>query len=156
MIPCRIFSGLEVELSGGGCCLVHSVLEELAVNSVLGVCCCHQMHLVIRDGSEEHFQGISECSSSHPRDSWVMAKWLQKFLQKYHGQCPPLCWPAQSGCGWNFPQALWSFWPCNVFFGLFFSPFHIHGNLCPKLGQPCSSCWQSGSVASLSLHSHPA
>lgn len=67
---CRTSSDLEVgELSRGGCCLVHSVLEELAVNSVLGLCCCHQIHLVIRDGSEEQFQGISECSSSHSRDS---------------------------------------------------------------------------------------
>lgn len=69
MIPCRIFSGLEVELCGGGCCLVHSVLEELAANSVSDPCSCHQMHLVIRDGSQEQFQGISECSSSHSRDS---------------------------------------------------------------------------------------
>lgn len=59
MITCKIFSDLEVaELSPGGCCLVHSVLEELAVNSVLDLCCCHhQIHLVIRDGSEEQFQG---------------------------------------------------------------------------------------------------
>lgn len=58
MITCKISSNLEVdELPCGGCCLVHSVLEELAVNSVLDLCCCHQMHLVIRNGSEGQFQG---------------------------------------------------------------------------------------------------
>lgn len=59
MITCKIFSDLEVdELSRGECCLVHSVLEELAVNSVLDLCCCHQIHLVIRDGSEGAVPGM--------------------------------------------------------------------------------------------------
>lgn len=77
MTTFKIFSDLEVdELSRGGCCLVHSVLGELAANSVLGLCCCHQIHLVSemvqksrsRDGSARE-QGISEYSSSHSRDS---------------------------------------------------------------------------------------
>lgn len=116
MTICKIFSDLEVdELSRGGCCLVHSVLEELAVNSVLGLCCCHQMHLVIRDVSEGAVPGMEESRgflSPPPVIPETAESWPSPAPEI---PCPvaSTLLPSKSGSGLNFTHALWSFGSCN-------------------------------------------
>lgn len=43
---------------------MHSVFEEVAVSSVLDLDCSHQIHLIIRGGSEEQFQRMDDVPDS--------------------------------------------------------------------------------------------
>lgn len=156
MITCKIFSDLEVaEHSLGGCCLVHSVLEELAANSVLDLCCCHQMHLVIRDGSEEEFQGMKVAES---RGFLSPPPVIPETAESWPSRAPEIPCPVASTA---LPSRKW-LWielchlHCGGFdlamFLLFSSQFsaHIDGILCPKLGAALQlTHGQSGRIASL-------
>lgn len=142
---------------------MHSVLEELAVNSVLDLCCCRQMHLVIRDGSEEQFQGWKKCQRAGDfcalLQSFVTAESRPSRAPEIPPEIPcpvaPTLLPSTEWLrGLNFARTLHI--RCGVFglvmFLLFSSQFgaHIYWNVCPKLGAALQlTHWQSGRIASL-------